>query len=508
MSGRELARFEQASPIRTRLLLTGFIFALYVGFATRTFYWDGVLFSLYIEKFSAGEFSKGVLFHPNHLFYNAVGYLLYRGATALGFHGRAISVLQGLNIAASIVTASLVFAFAQRITQSRKIALFCLALFAFGATWWKFSTDANSYIVSVLFSTLAINLLLKEPPRILSSAICYVIAMMFHQLAVFLCVPAVCAIAWFNEWPRIKRIWTSAAYLAGSAAAILMAYWLAYSQVDHASAPTLVSWILTRSMDWRAGHSLPGLVATYFASYVKLFLGGRWTLLQNYLSLPVYLGFALCLITLATAAVLFRRPKPQSATIAGKRTRIVLWAWIIVYAIFLAWWEPGAAFHKLYLWPPVVLLIGVWIARKSGRLERVNAFLALTAAVAAWNFSAYVFPHAHSSADPVLMFAQTLDRQLPPRTTVYYSNLDSDDWYLEYFAPGRKWSPLPPHPDGGWMRRTVSTSPVPVCFETSALDRLNSAGLLSKGADWGLGAVQRWSLVNKQHRIRFECLSP
>jgi hypothetical protein len=186
----------------------------------------------------------------------------------------------------------------------------------------------------------------------------------------------------------------------------------------------------------------------------------------------------------------------------------VLWAWIIVYAIFLAWWEPGAAFHKLYLWPPVVLLIGVWIARKSGRLERVNAFLALTAAVAAWNFSAYVFPHAHSSADPVLMFAQTLDRQLPPRTTVYYSNLDSDDWYLEYFAPGRKWSPLPPHPDGGWMRRTVSTSPVPVCFETSALDRLNSAGLLSKGADWGLGAVQRWSLVNKQHRIRFECLSP
>ena len=200
-------------------------------------------------------------------------------------------------------------------------------------------------------------------------------------------------------------------------------------------------------MDWQAGRSLPGLIATYFSSYLKLFVGGRWTLLRNYLSLPVYLGFAFCLGAVATAAVLFRRPKPERATIPRKRVRIVLWAWITVYAIFLAWWEPGAAFHKLYLWPPVVLLVGVWIARKSGRVERIHAFLALAAAVAAWNFAAYIFPHAHSSADPVLTFAQTLDQQLPPRTTVYYSNLDSDDWYLEYFAPGRKWSPLPAHPD-------------------------------------------------------------
>ncbi|HLH01503.1 MAG TPA: hypothetical protein VKX25_01935 [Bryobacteraceae bacterium] len=495
------------APARTRLLLTALIVALYIGFATRTYYWDGVLFSLYIEKAATGEFSKAVLFHPNHLFYNAVGYLLFRLASVLGFHGRAISILQGLNIVASAVTASLVFVFARKLTGSRRIAMFSLELFAFGATWWKFSTDANSYIVSVLFATAAIYLLLKDPPRVIASGICFVIAMMFHELAVFMCVPAVCAIVLCSVWPRGKRFWMAGAYVTASACLILIAYALAYAQVDHTSAPTLASWILTQSKDWQPGHSLVSVVGSYFASYLKLFLGGRLALVRSFLSLPVYLGFALCLGALILAIWLFRRRQPETAIKPERRIWVVLLAWIGIYALFLAWWEPGAAFHKLYLWPPLVLIICVWISKSEWRTTRAAAFSALAAGVAAWNFSAFIFPHAQPAADPVLNFARTLDRQLPPGTKVYYSSLDSDDWYLEYFAPGRVWTSLPPKAGAEWLQNAISNSHVPVCFETSALDHLESAGVL-RSAALSTGAVERWNLVNRQHRIRFECLAP
>src|SRR3569833_408461 len=104
---------DEMPTARTRILLTALILALYIGFATRTFYWDGVLFSLYIEDAAAGTISKAVLFHPNHLFYNAFGYLTFQIGSAVGLHARALSVLQGVNIVASVATASLVFVFAR-----------------------------------------------------------------------------------------------------------------------------------------------------------------------------------------------------------------------------------------------------------------------------------------------------------------------------------------------------------------------------------------------------------
>src|SRR6266516_1004940 len=119
------------------------IFILYAAFLTRTYYWDGVLFSLQIEGVHRGELSHAILFHPNHLLYSALGYVLYSAALACGSNARAI-------------TAFLVFVLSKRITNSSMTALFCWLLFAFGATWWKFSTDADSYILSVLFLILTI----------------------------------------------------------------------------------------------------------------------------------------------------------------------------------------------------------------------------------------------------------------------------------------------------------------------------------------------------------------
>ena len=65
------------------------VLAVYVLLLTRSHYWDGVLFSLYIEKVARGEMSSSVLFHPNHLLYSAGGFVLYQILSP--FHVRAMT---------------------------------------------------------------------------------------------------------------------------------------------------------------------------------------------------------------------------------------------------------------------------------------------------------------------------------------------------------------------------------------------------------------------------------
>ena len=62
------------------LMLVG-ILALYLLLPTKNYFWDGVDFAQHIEDATKLDAS---LIHPNHLFYNAFGYLVYRTTHAFG----------------------------------------------------------------------------------------------------------------------------------------------------------------------------------------------------------------------------------------------------------------------------------------------------------------------------------------------------------------------------------------------------------------------------------------
>src|SRR3954453_8499558 len=62
----DIASLKQSAPLLKRLLLFWGLVLVYVAFLTRTYYWDGVLFSLYIEKVHNAELPPSILFHPNH----------------------------------------------------------------------------------------------------------------------------------------------------------------------------------------------------------------------------------------------------------------------------------------------------------------------------------------------------------------------------------------------------------------------------------------------------------
>src|SRR6185437_13317402 len=109
------------------------------------------------------------------------------------------------------------------------------------------------------------------------------------------------------------------------------------------------------------------------------------------------LAISFCMLICALL-LFFRRARPSPACHRDNRAIFVLWMWFLPYAIFLASWQPGSAFYKLFVWPPIVLLIAAYLASRKSLNLHVYAFNALTIAIAAWNFAAFIYPHSHPSA--------------------------------------------------------------------------------------------------------------
>ncbi len=464
------------SPRLRPLWLLAACLLIYLVFLTKSYYWDGVLFSLDIESVYSGRVSGIALFHPNHLFYNAVGYALYAFAATVWPGIRAITILQIANVLASVLTAYLVFVIARRITNNVQTGLFCLLLFAAGATWWKFSTDADSYVIAVLFLLLTAFFLLQSKSNLLAAALCHTVAMLFHELAIFTYIPVLVLFL------ITRRIRAALLYCLGTGSSVASAYWLCYARADHTSYPTLLAWVTSYASDSGFTHSISDITAHYLLSFLKLFAGGKFSLIRQFFGVVECAAFIACIALMIWGIRAFKHSAAMPDEV-DRRARVFLWAWFLGYALFLAIWDPGSAFHKLFIWPAIVLLIGVY-AR-----SRIRALTFFAAALAAWNFGAFIYPHSHATADPVLVLAEKVNRELPKNATVYYRVLDPDDWYLEYFAPGRKWRPIV----------LVDQLPLsaPVCYETTALSE----------APWPTDPNLKWDLVNSAHNIRLECLA-
>lgn len=476
--------------MRKELLLAAGLVLVYVCFLTQSHYWDGVLFSLYVEKVFQGSLATGYLLHPNHLVYTASGYLGYAILQSLQIPIRAITVFQVINVSASVASAYILFSLSKRLFHSSLLVFSSTLLFASGATWWRFSTDADGYILSVLLLLSAVAILLsQEQPSIFWAAADFMAAMLFHELAVLGYVPIILAI-WFKTRDRERRIWSVAVFVGGTSVVTAGIYYAAYrfTHTDSA-AQSFFSWITSVSNDTRTTGSLQQFIIANVSSYGKLFAGGKLSLIRDFLSVPIVAALLLAMGCLVGAVVTARRRSQTDNGSLDRGTKIVLWAWVAIYALFLSWFEPGNAFYKLFIWPPIVLLIGAWCNTNSP--ARVRVFGWLTLALASWNFGAFIYPHSQVRADPVLSLAKQIDRELPASATVYYKALSPDDWYLEYFAPGRDWRPLPPN---GELKKGKAVAPV--CLETTALQ------VMKVETDPAL----RWNLVNTQHNVRLECL--
>src|SRR5687767_7787625 len=118
---------------------------------TRNYYWDGIFFAQTIE--SAPRLNASLV-HPSHLLDMVFQYVIYRAVLLTGLQPRALTVMQVSNCIFAALAACVFFKICLESFRSLYVALVSTALLSFSATWWKFSTDANSYILAVLLLLL------------------------------------------------------------------------------------------------------------------------------------------------------------------------------------------------------------------------------------------------------------------------------------------------------------------------------------------------------------------
>src|SRR5258708_2419099 len=198
-----------ATTLRITTLITIVsLVLLYLVTLTADYYWDGITFALQIEKVAGMERGASLLFHQNHLVYNALGYVAYDLIRALRVPARALHALQITNTFAAAAAVGVFFHLVESLSRSRYAAVISSAALAFAAVWWKVATDANAYVISILLMLICAATLLSARPRWLLAALALAGAMLVHQLA-SLFYPAA-LVALFTS-PSIEKKWNFAA---------------------------------------------------------------------------------------------------------------------------------------------------------------------------------------------------------------------------------------------------------------------------------------------------------
>jgi len=375
---------------------------IYLLFPTRVYYWDGITFAQTIENVPRLQAS---LVHPNHLIYNFVGYLFFKLLRLFSPEIRALTALQILNILLSAICARIFFAILLDTLRSMYLAVCLTLLFAFSATWWKFSTDADAYIPSVLFLLISFYLVLpRQKARPLLLAVTFFISMAFHQLAIVMWPALALGIYVQDGELSIKRRLLNAAYFSAVAAVLIIAAYasLFYLASAEFSIQRLLSWSASYSPDADTGFNLWSNFRYSIRGHVRLFFGGRFNLLNGLIN-PLIIVLIICLIgvtvwlifsafrSVAVAILTQRIPKLRLAT-TQKTVLLLSLLWTFVYVVFLFFWLPQNTFYRLFYLPGLIILLGLLLSSVPNRASKPRLLAAFIVALALANFLFLMYP--------------------------------------------------------------------------------------------------------------------
>lgn len=418
---------------------------------TRDVYWDGVAFAIQIEKAGA---DMGSLAHPNHLLYEVFGHWLFAASQSAGTFVRALFLLQFCNGFAAFLCAVLLYAI-QRKTGAGAFHAACWALvFAFSGTWWKFATDADAYIIAILFLLAAYALMLGGKPRPAAVALAHTGGMLFHELAVFFFPAAIWRLYRQSSGSRARKIRVAGEYFALAALLTTAVYWYMFRRARLPD-KRFWSWVTAYSPDARFSFNPLRNLALTLAGTVRLFFTGRADLVTTQ---PMEIA-GLILLAAIGALLLIRFRSPRAAIYRfGSDPRrgkdlIPLVIWASSYVLFLFFWMPQNTFYRLFYLPPVVLLLGAAAPQR----EAPRPQLALAAAfVFLWNFTFSIYPRSRIESNPVLTFALKQKSAWRPGDGVAFLRFVPDLWTICYFNPQASWIGLleaSPAELDGWRER-------------------------------------------------------
>ncbi len=498
---------------RLPLILSAGVLLLYLPLLTKNYYWDGIFFARVIEDARGLDAS---LLHPNHLLYNVVGYLFYKLAQGAGLHLRAVEVLQILNCFFGAASAYVLFRILQDCFRSVYLSATLTLLFALSATWWKFATDADSYIPSVFFLLVSFYFILpqRRRPRPFVVAGAHAASMLFHQLAIFFFPVALLGIfLQTTSQPTGRRL---ANILEYTLAAFLFTFpifcYSFYLITGGLELAPFVRWLTTFSPEHGFTFSFWDNLTYTLRGHSRLIVGGRLSFLRD-LGGPFM--YAMTAVLLAVAAAFFYRlfrhfgelkTALRVAPEDGRRLRalrLLCGAWIVFYVLFLFFFIPQNTFYRLFYLPALVVLAGTFLAPyeaapNHAHRYRVALFVAMLA-VANLTFTAY--PYAQVRATPPLALALGLNKSWPKNTVVYFAEWNSDNSLVKYFNPQTVWREV--NRESFEKELKAATGGGPAWMDTTLIDLYQAT---PEGKAWLDAHTLRrpeHELVNDKFKLRF-----
>lgn len=513
----------QTSKVQERLTTWALPFGvalIYSAFRTKNYYWDGISFASSIESVSHLDQS---LIHPHHLLYNVFGFLLYRTVLLFRSDIRAVEVLQYSNCILSAFCLSLFFKFLRSTLSSIYVSTMLTLAFAFSSTWWKYSTDADAYVPSILFLLICANLLFSTSVlRPVAIALAHTSSMLFHQLAVLFFPVVIIAIALQRSIPVKSRVKLCLAYaVIASSLTIAINYYCFHLQTGAFNCFRFARWLtayLHGPEAYSFSFNLPSAISFTIREQVRLFFEGRLGWLRGSISLPVVI--LLCLLGLTVVVVTVRLIRKLFAFSSGfhfpalfhqidKRLLYTSGVWIFCYLVFLLFWYPYFTPYRLFYLPPLLCIVGSLITARQRNNEKPIALVWLVMGMALSNFLFLILPMTQPRNYPPLEFALHLKQSWPPGSLVFFSRSDADNRLIKYFNPTSEWQVLDVSQLSEVEAELKSRDPLqPVWIETSAIDHLSSSKV---GADWldsHTNADCGEALVNKKFRIQFMQIFP
>lgn len=490
--------------------------AIYLAFPTKNYYWDGISFASSIENASGLSNS---LIHPHHLLYNVFGYEMYQLTQFLGWHIRAVQVLQISNGILGGVCVWLLFRFLNRTLCSVWISTLLTLLFSFSSTWWKYATDADAYVPSVMLLLVCLNLLLTvEKIRPVLLALVHTASMCLHQLALFFFPAVVIGIFLQRDRHTLRERLRLVSRYCGVAVLTTLAtnYYCFHWQTGTFGLVDFGRW-LTSYVQGPASYSFSFNVLSNLShslsGQVRLFFAGRFNWIQGLISLPLVLLLGVLILLVLTLSsrllrslpsIRFRLPLVPAIDDRFKPLVGVCSVWLAVYLVFLFFWYPYFTPYRLFYLAPLICLGGVFLVQKDrlrSHTRRANAAMLVTA-MAISNFAFFILPLSRTEKYPPLSFALQMNERWAPGTVIFYAKDNADNALIRYFNPSTTWRALPAGSIGPGSDDTFR-SRGKFWLDASAMVQMQS---LPDGAAW-LSAHTRndctQKLVNHSYRIEF-----
>ena len=503
------------------VILSVLILTIYLCFLTKNYYWDGIAFAQAIE--GAPQIHPSLV-HPNHLIYNLVGYVFYRGLQSAGLSLRAVTALQILNAFLSALTCALLFYILKITLRSTYFSIALTLLFAFSATWWKYSTDAGAYIPSIFFLLLSFYFVLpakKSRPVIV--ALLYALSLCLHQMAIVFF--PVLLFALFVQDPELTRRgrFTNCLFLSViSGGLTLGAYVYSFFLLTGGfHLKNFLLWSLSYAPDDSFGFRPLINLGFTLRGHNRLLFGGRFnaiTGLINPFIVFLMIAWVALFVTFAFKVIrYFKLPgwkwfrALKQDPLRGKVAKVCV-VWISVYLVALYIFVAHHTYYRLFYLPALIILMGLIFdsyqrVTGSSRKYRLAIFVAL---VVITNFLMVTYPYTHVAKYPPLAFALEMNRVWPRHTVIYYGSANSDNNLVKYFNQGTNWKKLELE-NAKQLEKDLHdarSQGLDTWLDTSAIDQLASS---PTGADWlkrHIKTDSRRALMTKAHNIRFVQVEP